>query len=210
VTWAGRSLLRRSEHGGARGLSPQLLCFRDIRAMTSTSTPSHTEEWLTGPRKTSFYTRLYSPPNPRAALVFAHGFIEHVGRYEHIFPQYAEKGISVLAFDMRGFGRTALDVKRSAGSSYGKTNAADQRADLRWALDEAAKKWPSLPLFLMGHSMVSRTAIRYLSTHIFINLCLGWRSCPLILYLGTTYQPQWSHRHFATHSPSETSIQASS
>jgi pimeloyl-ACP methyl ester carboxylesterase len=127
----------------------------------SSSTPpaAYTEEWLAGPASTSFYTRLYTPPAPaRAALVFAHGFVEHVGRYAHVFPAWAAAGVAVLAFDQRGFGRTALDAQRSAGSSYGRTDNAAQRADLRWALDETRRRWPGVPLFLMGHSM-ARSAL---------------------------------------------------
>jgi acylglycerol lipase len=115
-------------------------------ASNASSLP-YTEEWITGPQNTSFYTRLYAPSAPKAALVFAHGFVEHVGRYEHVFPKWAAHHVAVFAFDQRGFGRTALDQKRS-------TDNAAQRGDIQWALAEALKRWPGLPLFLMGHSMV--------------------------------------------------------
>ncbi len=39
----------------------------------------YTEEWVTN-GNTKFYTRIYSVPNPKAAVVFVHGFIEHIGR----------------------------------------------------------------------------------------------------------------------------------
>jgi hypothetical protein len=48
-----------------------------------TSSPPHmakyAEEWIAN-GNTKFYTRIYSVPNPRAAVVFVHGFIEHIGR----------------------------------------------------------------------------------------------------------------------------------
>ena len=67
----------------------------------------------------------------KAAILFVHGFIEHIARcvflwtyqtirlmqftrvrrYEHVFPLYAAKGIAVLSFDQRGFGRSALDTE---------------------------------------------------------------------------------------------------
>jgi len=47
--------------------------------------PSHshmakyTEEWVAN-GDTKFYTRIYSAPKPKAAVVFVHGFIEHIAR----------------------------------------------------------------------------------------------------------------------------------
>ncbi|EIW80282.1 hypothetical protein CONPUDRAFT_165852 [Coniophora puteana RWD-64-598 SS2] len=68
------------------------------------------ETWLTGPESTNFYTRTYHPKDPpvKAAVVFVHGFVEHIARYEHVFPVWAARGIAVFAYDQRGFGRTAL------------------------------------------------------------------------------------------------------
>ena len=79
----------------------------------------YTEEWIAN-GDTKFYTRIYSVPDPKAAVVFVHGFIEHIGRYvslllpaqgsalttfysyEHVIPRFAEAGISALGFDQRG------------------------------------------------------------------------------------------------------------
>jgi len=81
----------------------------------------YTEEWIAN-GNTKFYTRIYSVPNPKAAVVFVHGFIEHIGRcvslplpivglaqisehvysYDHVISRFAEAGISALAFDQRG------------------------------------------------------------------------------------------------------------
>ena len=115
-----------------------------------------TEAWIPGPKSLSFYTRTYQPTSgsPRGAVVFIHGFIEHVARYEHVHRRWAERGFVVFTFDQRGFGRTALDPKKSAGSVYGRTGDADQIADIAWALRVAQEANPTVPLFLMGHSMV--------------------------------------------------------
>jgi len=29
-------------------------------------------------------------------------FIEHIRRYDHVFPKFAEQGIAVFAYDQRG------------------------------------------------------------------------------------------------------------
>ncbi|KAI9511470.1 alpha beta-hydrolase [Russula earlei] len=118
---------------------------------------SFTEAWLPGPgpKALSFYTRTYHPPSgsPRGVVVFIHGFIEHVTRYEYVHKRWADHGFVVFTFDQRGFGRTALDQKRSPGSVYGRTCDADQISDIAWALRVAQEANPTVPLFLMGHSM---------------------------------------------------------
>lgn len=70
-------------------------------------------QWLKGPSGTEFYVNTYPADEPIACMVFCHGFIEHIGRYTEIFPLYAQKGISVLAYDQRGFGKTACDKEHN-------------------------------------------------------------------------------------------------
>ncbi|KAI1782744.1 lysophospholipase [Ganoderma leucocontextum] len=131
--------------------------------MTTTDSPSapapataaFTEAWLPGPDGTQFYTRTYpSPTPPRAVVLFVHGFAEHVGRYEWAHGVYAARGITVFAYDQRGFGRTALDkAKKSAGSAYGRTCRREQLADIEWWVKHVRREYPDVPVFLMGHSM---------------------------------------------------------
>ncbi|VDB94441.1 unnamed protein product [Peniophora sp. CBMAI 1063] len=126
--------------------------------MSSTpSSSSFTESWLPGPQSTSFYTRLYTPPPAtptRALLVFVHGYLEHIGRYETAHSRWASRGVAVFAYDERGFGRTALGEQRSAGAGYGRTGGGDARmGDLEWALRYAREEVKGVPMFLMGHSM---------------------------------------------------------
>jgi acylglycerol lipase len=119
------------------------------------------EAWLPGPKSTSFYTRTYHPPSgsPCAAVVFIHGFSEHVARYEYVHTRWADRGFVVFTFDQRGFGRTALDLKKSPSAVYGRTGDADQISDIAWALSVAQEANPTVPLFLMGHSMVRAHSI---------------------------------------------------
>lgn len=119
-----------------------------------------TEAWLAGPQSTQFYTRKYASTTPKAALVFIHGFAEHVGRYQYPHTKFSERGITVFTFDLRGFGKTAQDVEnKSKTSFYGKTCWTDQMLDIRWAIEHVQKDVPGLPVFLMGHSMVSKTPL---------------------------------------------------
>ncbi|THH14127.1 hypothetical protein EW146_g6166 [Bondarzewia mesenterica] len=121
------------------------------------ATLSYVETWITGPLSTSFYTRLYTPPSapPRGAIVFVHGYIEHIGRYEQVHGDWAARGFAVFAYDQRGFGRTALDAEKSVASVYGQTGGTPERMmDVEWAVKYASRKFEGVPLFLMGHSMV--------------------------------------------------------
>jgi acylglycerol lipase len=119
------------------------------------SSSPYAEAWLAGPENTQFYTRTYTPSSPaKAALVFIHGFAEHVGRYTDAHPQLAARGVAVFTFDQRGFGRTALDEEHASPSSaYGRTSGARQMADIEWAIAHTAQAFPGVPLFLAGHSM---------------------------------------------------------
>lgn len=117
------------------------------------------ESWLKGPSGTSFYTRRYTPTSrnektPRAVIVFIHGYDEHIGRYEKFHRAWAARGFSVFAFDLRGFGRTALDeAHRSPGSVYGKMGTVLR--DVEWAVRYASRiSTKEVPVYLMGHSMV--------------------------------------------------------
>lgn len=114
-----------------------------------------TEAWIPGPKSSSFYTRTYTPASgsPRGVVVFIHGFIEHIARYEHAHKRWAERGFVIFTFDQRGFGRTALDSKKSPDAIYGRTGDTDQIPDIAWALQVAQEANPTIPLFLMGHSM---------------------------------------------------------
>ncbi|CAA7258986.1 unnamed protein product [Cyclocybe aegerita] len=129
------------------------------------STSQLTEAWLEGPQSTKFYTRTYTPSSsaPKAALVFVHGFAEHIARYSHFHPLLAEKGVAVFAYDQRGFGQTAQDSKgnKSKTSAYGKTSWKEQMADIEWALEHVKKSFEGVPLFLMGHSMGGAEALGF-------------------------------------------------
>ena len=129
---------------------------------TTMSNLPYSEAWLAGPSSTQFYTRTYTPvtlESTKAAIVFVHGFAEHVGRYTHFHPLLSARGIAVFTYDQRGFGLTAQDTKgnKSKSSTYGKTCWKDQMADIEWAVEHARKSFEGKPIFLMGHSMVNFT-----------------------------------------------------
>ena len=129
------------------------------------NTQLYTEAFLDGPASNppiSFYTRTYAPPSstkPKAAIVHVHGFLEHSGRYTRPHSRWAAAGYGLFSYDQRGFGLTALekDGKHKKGpgvSLYGHASDAEQVRDVFWAIERAEEKWPGVPVYLMGHSMV--------------------------------------------------------
>lgn len=77
-------------------------------------------------------------------------FVEHIERYNHVFEAYAAQGISVFAYDQRGFGETG---KKSG--ALGATSWALALGDLDYFVGHVAKGLKEgTKLFLMGHSMV--------------------------------------------------------
>jgi alpha-beta hydrolase superfamily lysophospholipase len=95
---------------------------------------------------------------PRAVVALVHGFAEHVGRYAHVAEAFAQLGVALIGFDLRGHGRS--DGRRGHSPSY-----SNYMEDLREFLSLVVEKLPDLPLYLYGHSaggnLVLNYALRY-------------------------------------------------
>jgi len=79
-------------------------------------------------------------------LVLVHGVGEHSGRYEEVGQQFADAGITVRAFDLRGHGD-------SSGIRGDVDSWADHTGDVAWAVARARSAADGMPVTLMGHSM---------------------------------------------------------
>ena len=95
---------------------------------------------------------------PKAAVVFVHGFGEHVGRYRNIFKMFPDRGYQVSGFDQRGYGRTWYE-NPDPDLTHGWTTWEEQMKDIslmivltRERLDERWGK-DAVPIYLLGHSM---------------------------------------------------------
>ncbi|KAI0327031.1 lysophospholipase [Cubamyces sp. BRFM 1775] len=123
--------------------------------MDQASHLTYEESWVPGGGDLlRFYTRTYPARTPLAALIFVHGFTEHVSRYEWAHSLLASRGILVFAYDQRGFGRTALDtLHKSEGAGLGRTSWLALLADIGFWITYVKMKHPTVPIFAMGHSM---------------------------------------------------------
>lgn len=99
---------------------------------------------LHAPDGTQLHWFLHTPAAPRATVVVVHGFAEHAGRYGHLARALLAANYAMLAFDVRGHGK-------SGGRRVFVANYDEYRDDLAEVLKLAAKEAPQ-PLFLFGHS----------------------------------------------------------
>ncbi len=90
----------------------------------------------------------------KAIACLVHGLGEHSGRYEHVAKAFNREGHALLAFDLRGHGRS--EGRRGHAPSYGVL-----MSDISALLGEAATRYPNLPCFLYGHSLGGNLVIHY-------------------------------------------------
>ncbi|MGM0574181.1 MAG: alpha/beta hydrolase [Myxococcota bacterium] len=100
-----------------------------------------------------FY-RWHPVEDPRATLVFVHGFGEHSGRYLHVFEAMNAAGFDCLGFDYRGYGRA--DGRRGYVERFD-----DYVDDVERAVRAARDRRPDAPLFIVGHSQGGLVAAAY-------------------------------------------------
>ena len=84
--------------------------------------------------------------NQKGVISLVHGLGEHSGRYEYWSALLNQAGYSVLAYDLRGHGKSG--GMRGHISSYN-----DYLDDTDLLLKETNDRYPGVPQFLYGHSL---------------------------------------------------------
>lgn len=97
----------------------------------------------------------------KAIVQISHGMAEHAKRYERLAKVLTENGYGVYANDHRGHGKTAGEVENLGylGDEEGFNWLVEDVHDLSKIIK---KEYPKTPLFLLGHSMGSFIAQRYI------------------------------------------------
>jgi alpha-beta hydrolase superfamily lysophospholipase len=95
--------------------------------------------------------------DPRRVVVIAHGYGEHIGRYEHVAEALREHGAAVSGLDHHGHGT-------SEGEAALVEDFGDLLSDLDLVVDRSAATHPGVPLVLLGHSLGGLIATRYAQT----------------------------------------------
>lgn len=115
------------------------------------------EHVLTGTRGT-IIAREWTHPGPAFVALVAHGYGEHIGRYEGVAEALRAHGAAVLGPDHMGHGR-------SAGERVLIEDFEDVVTDLQTVAELAGTACPGLPLVLVGHSMGGLIAARHAQRH---------------------------------------------
>lgn len=100
----------------------------------------------------------------KAVLQISHGMIEYIERYDEFAGYLNERGIAVIGNDHLGHGHT-VNNEAELGYFCKRNMSATVVNDLYAVTKYAKKKYPDVPYFLLGHSMGSFMARRYLMTY---------------------------------------------
>ncbi|MGW3725746.1 alpha/beta hydrolase [Streptomyces sp. NPDC000851] len=115
------------------------------------------EHVLTGTRG-EITVREWPHPEPRYVALMAHGYGEHIGRYEEPAGVLVRHGAAVFGPDHIGHGK-------SAGERVVIEDFEDVVTDLHAVAELARSTHPVAPVVLIGHSMGGLIAARYAQRH---------------------------------------------
>ena len=101
------------------------------------------------------YSKAWLPSGKaRGVACLVHGLGEHIGRYQAAGEALADGGYILAGFDLRGFGKS--------GGRRGHTPSLEAYFDdIDLFLAEIARRYPSQPRFLYGHSMGAILVLAY-------------------------------------------------
>ncbi len=115
--------------------------------------------------KTMVYATLWEPEGqPAGVIQICHGMSEHIGRYAWLAEQLCGRGFAVCGDDHLGHGRSAETQEGLGyfGERDGWNYLIEDEHGMRHELE---KRFPGLPLFLLGHSMGSFITRGYVARH---------------------------------------------
>lgn len=115
---------------------------------------SATQLQIDVPALGSLYGLHWPAAEPWAVVALVHGLGEHIQRYEHVAAYLNKKGVSLVAMDLPGHGKSP--GKRGHIPSY--AALMDAWDNLRV---QAKALYPNLPLFIYGHSMGGNITLSY-------------------------------------------------
>jgi alpha-beta hydrolase superfamily lysophospholipase len=112
---------------------------------------------LDGRAGNELHVQVWETDAPRAVIVLAHGYGEHIGRYGYVAARLNDAGYLVVGADHQGHGRS--------GGRPGQISFEQAVADVDTVVASQAAIHPQLPVVLLGHSMGGGIALRYALAH---------------------------------------------
>ena len=107
----------------------------------------------------SLFYREAKPKLPKATMILLPGMSLHSGYYLELLSSIADEGISVIAPDQRGRGRSVNDEWKK-GDVHSMQRLLDDVGELRKSREN---EWSGLPLFIGGISFGAVVAVLYAS-----------------------------------------------
>ncbi len=105
------------------------------------------------------YIHSWEAAAPTKIVLIVHGHGEHGGRYEHIAKNvFLPANNSVWAMDQRGHGL-------SEGVRGHAPSMAQLVADVQLTIETIQQTYPSLPIYIYGHSMGGSIVLNYLNAY---------------------------------------------
>ncbi|ULQ45600.1 lysophospholipase [Flagellatimonas centrodinii] len=129
---------------------------------------------------------------PRTVIVLVHGAGEHVGRYGYLIAHLLAAGHAVVALDHPGHGR-------SGGPRGLVPDLHAAAANLKPLIEHARRRWPQVPLLMLGHSMGGAIATGYAISHEMLDGLI--LSAPALSLDGTPTVLRWLARAVAAVAP---------
>jgi alpha-beta hydrolase superfamily lysophospholipase len=106
-----------------------------------------------------YFYQHWIPENPKALVVFVHGFGDHSCRHDAFLKRIVADGFACAAFDQRGHGKS--EGRRGHVESF-----VEWVEDLGSFIDFSMSRVPEeTPLILVGYSMGALIAIEYMMTN---------------------------------------------
>jgi acylglycerol lipase len=121
---------------------------------------TNTREWTWTSRDgLEMVARSWEPEGIAKALIcLVHGLGEHSGRWAHVGKVFAEAGIALVAFDLRGHGL-------SGGQRGHFPSLKAIMDDIHDHIRQGSENFPGLPVFLYGHSLGGLLVLNYATYH---------------------------------------------
>jgi alpha-beta hydrolase superfamily lysophospholipase len=117
----------------------------------------------------SLHTYVWEPVgNIQSVIQIVHGSIEHAKRYREFGRFMSNNGVAVIAYDMRGHGRTVKDMEDLAYYNEHQSGFELLMSDIRDVTDWIKKRYTDLDIHLMAHSMGTFITRAYLPKNDFM------------------------------------------
>ena len=151
--------VRITSHGGRKMNKIKIL--KDDEALTIEESTFLSHD---GKSRSAYYLFIPKCDSPKGILQICHGMCEYVLRYEDFARAMCREGYIVCGNDHIGHGKTAPSDDL-LGYTAKNEGAMIMVRDARLLSGIVRNRFPSLPLFLIGHSMGSFIARRYIELH---------------------------------------------